>query len=46
MVLDTFMGSGTVAIAAKLNSVDFIGIDKSLEYCKMVDSRLNTQDFK
>ncbi|KXK49622.1 MAG: DNA modification methylase [Chlorobi bacterium OLB5] len=39
-VLDPFMGSGTTAISALNNDIDFIGIEISKEYCKMAESRI------
>ncbi|MBS3985373.1 MAG: site-specific DNA-methyltransferase [Selenomonadales bacterium] len=40
LVLDPFMGSGTTAVAARNQGVDFIGIDISPEYCAMANRRL------
>ena len=40
MVLDPFMGSGTVALAAKRLGRNFIGIDISPEYCQLAEERL------
>lgn len=40
LVLDPFMGSGTVAVAAKNLGRNFIGIDKVPEYCQMAINRL------
>ena len=39
-VLDPFMGSGTTAIAAEKASLNWIGIEKSVEYVKMARTRL------
>lgn len=39
-VLDPFMGSGTTAIAALLNNIDFLGIELSPEYVKMAEKRI------
>lgn len=39
-VLDPFMGSGTVAVAAKRLGRDFIGIEISPEYCSLAEQRL------
>ena len=39
-VLDPFMGSGTTAIAAEQAGVDWIGIERSMEYVKMANTRL------
>lgn len=41
IVLDPFMGSGTTAVAAKQLGRQFIGCDKSQEYCNMAMERLN-----
>jgi len=40
LVLDPFIGSGTVAVAAKKLGRNFIGIDKVPEYLKMAIRRL------
>ena len=40
IILDPFMGSGTTAVVAKKLKRQFIGIDISLEYCKMAEERL------
>lgn len=40
IVLDTFMGSGTTAIASKQSNRRFLGCDTSLDYCKMANERL------
>lgn len=40
IILDPFMGSGTTAVASKLLDRNFIGIDISMEYCKMAKERL------
>lgn len=40
VVLDCFMGSGTTALACKQLNRNFIGCDKSEEYCKMAEKRL------
>ena len=42
VVLDTFMGSGTVAVVAKKNHRKYIGIDLNAEYIKMAERRLRT----
>ena len=44
IVLDPFMGSGTSAIAALMNSRDYIGIELSKKYCKMAEERI--KDFE
>jgi site-specific DNA-methyltransferase (adenine-specific) len=41
VVLDPFMGSGTTAISAISQNIDYIGIDLSPEYCKMAKDRIN-----
>jgi len=43
-VLDPFMGSGTTALAALHNSIDYVGFDVSKEYCQMAKKRI--QNFK
>ena len=43
-VLDPFMGSGTTAIAAIINEIDYLGIELSPEYIKMAEKRI--VDFK
>ena len=40
VVLDPFMGSGTTAIAADKYGRDWIGIEKSAEYCAMAEQRI------
>lgn len=39
-VLDPFMGSGTTALACIARARDFIGIEKSKEYCIMAQNRI------
>lgn len=39
-VLDCFLGSGTTGIAAKYEQVEFIGIEKELEYKLLADARI------
>ncbi len=39
-VLDPFMGSGTTAIAAILNNINFLGIELSPEYVEMAEKRI------
>ena len=46
VILDPFMGSGTTALAAKINKRNFIGIDISPEYCKMAEKRLSKYQTK
>ena len=41
LILDPFCGSGTTCVAAKMLGRDYIGIDISLEYCKIAKERLN-----
>lgn len=41
LILDPFMGSGTSAVAAKINNRDFIGIDLSPKYCEMSRGRIH-----
>lgn len=45
IILDPFMGSGTTALAAKLNDRKFIGIDISKDYCEMAENRLKKDLF-
>ena len=40
-VLDPFMGSGTTAIAAIINNVDYLGIELSPEYVEMAEKRIS-----
>lgn len=40
-VLDPFMGSGTTAIAAIDEGRDYVGIELSLEYCDMAETRIH-----
>jgi modification methylase len=40
IVLDPFMGSGTTAVAAQKLKRNWIGIEKSEEYCKLATDRL------
>ena len=39
-VLDPFMGSGTTAVAALMNSRDYIGIELSPKYCETAEDRI------
>ena len=41
IVLDPYIGSGTTAVAAKLLGHKYIGIDRSEEYLKMTNERLD-----
>jgi site-specific DNA-methyltransferase (adenine-specific) len=40
IVLDPYMGSGTVAVVAKKNNRNYIGIEISPDYCKIAEARL------
>lgn len=40
VVLDPFMGSGTTAIAANKHGRDWMGIEKSPDYCAMAEHRI------
>jgi modification methylase len=40
VILDPFIGSGTTGLAAKALDREYIGIDISLEYCKMAEERI------
>ncbi len=42
VVLDPFMGSGTTAIAAETEGRQWIGIEKSKDYCQLTKARLAT----
>jgi modification methylase len=44
IILDPFMGSGTVAISAMLNKRKYIGIELSQTYCDMAEERI--EEFK
>lgn len=46
IILDPFMGSGTTALAAKMNNRKFIGIDISPQYNKMAKKRLTNYQAK
>ena len=39
--IDPFMGSGTTAIACKLESINYIGCELNEEYAKIAESRIN-----
>ena len=43
IVLDPFMGSGTTAISAINNNIDYVGIDISPEYCDMAKKRIRKE---
>lgn len=40
IILDPFMGSGTTAIAAEVCERKWIGLEKSKEYCKVANERI------
>jgi len=40
IVLDPFIGSGTTAVSALSNSIDYIGIDIASDYCEMAKKRI------
>ena len=42
VILDPFMGSGTTAISAINFKRDYIGIDNSMEYCRMAEDRIKS----
>lgn len=42
LILDPFMGSGTVAKMAKLNNRNYIGFEISQEYCDIAQERINS----
>jgi len=44
LVLDPFMGSGTVAVSAKKNGCDYIGFDLFDEYIDMANKRVEAVD--
>lgn len=43
IVLDTFMGSGTTAVASQNLNRNFIGFELNTEYCKIGDFRLKNE---
>ena len=45
VVLDPFVGSGTVALASKELGKNYIGIDINPEYVKIAEKRLNTSQY-
>ena len=45
-VLDMFMGSGSTGMAAKDEGFDFIGIEKSKEYFKIAEARIESVEVK
>lgn len=44
IILDPFGGSGTTAVSAKKFGRDFILIEKSFEYCKLAQSRIDVKE--
>jgi len=46
IVFDPFMGSGTSAIAAKILNRDWLGVDKSQDYCDMALNRYTNFNYK
>jgi site-specific DNA-methyltransferase (adenine-specific) len=40
LVVDPFVGSGTTAIAARLEGMDFVGIERELEYVEVARQRV------
>jgi DNA modification methylase len=40
IVLDPFLGSGTTAVAAKINNRRYIGIEISKEFCNISEKRI------
>ena len=40
VVLDPFMGSGTVGLAAKQSGRHYIGVELNAEYCRLADERI------
>ena len=43
LVLDPFFGSGTVGVSAVKNGWQYVGIEKSEEYCRMASERIKNQ---
>jgi len=43
LIMDSFMGSGTTAVACKQLGRDFIGFEISKEYCEIANNRLSQQ---
>ena len=42
IVLDPFNGSGTTGIAAKLEGLNYVGLELDAEYCKISEARINS----
>lgn len=42
IILDPFMGSGTTALACKMNARQYIGFEKEKEYCEIANKRVNS----
>jgi len=42
IVLDPFLGSGTTVVAAKKQGRNYIGIEQSMEYCKIARDRIKS----
>jgi site-specific DNA-methyltransferase (adenine-specific) len=40
IVLDPYLGSGTTAVAAKLEGFQYIGIEMEADYCKIAEARV------
>jgi DNA modification methylase len=43
IVLDMFMGSGTTAVASKLNNRRYIGFEINEDYCKLANERIERE---
>lgn len=46
IILDPFAGSGTTGVSAKKFGRSYVLIKKSSEYCKMIEARLNGNEWK
>lgn len=44
IVLDPYIGSGTTAVAAKLEGFQYIGIEMEADYCKIAEARVANCD--
>lgn len=40
VLLDPFIGAGTVAVAAIRNGRNYVGIELNQEYCKLAEKRI------